>query len=187
MTRWSTLALLLALGLLTVARAQTVRDAARDVLELAKQSEAGKDVDARAKALKRKYARVNTVMGLYNPRSRGGIGFGPQTKGRSDAIEQKFLNLGKTELSAETLKKESAELVRLAHINLVAAEVTRGFAPAKPFLGRGKKEWEQDVEALKKASRELLKAVKDGDTKAVKTAAGRINNACNSCHGDSRD
>ena len=105
MTRWSGLALLLVLGLLAAARAQTGRGAAKDVLELAKQSEAGKDVVAQAKALKRRYARVNTVMGVYNPRSRGGIGFGPATKGRSDAIEQKLLNLAKTELSAETLKK----------------------------------------------------------------------------------
>jgi cytochrome c556 len=106
---------------------------------------------------------------------------------RSDAIEQKLIDLGKRELSAEALKKESADLTRLAHINQVVGEMTRSYAPARPFLGRGKKEWEQDVTALKKASQDLLKAVKASDPRAVKAAVSRINAACNSCHGDSRD
>ena len=62
------------------------------------------------------------------------------------------------------------------------AEVVHRFAPAKPVLGRGKKEWERDVEALMAGSRSLLKAVKANDPEAAKATAVQINNACNSCH-----
>jgi hypothetical protein len=117
-------------------------------------------------------------MRLFNPRSSGGLGFGP----RGVAIEWKLLDLGDAGISAEALKKEAADLRRVAGVNLVLAEVTRGFAPEKPFLGRGKKEWERDVEALKAGSQELLKALQAGSPKDVQAAAGRINNACNNCH-----
>ena len=117
-------------------------------------------------------------MNLYNPRDRGGIGFGP----RGIAIERKLVDLEEKPLAAETLKKEATALVRLAHINLVMAEITHGFAPDKPFLGKGKKEWQRDVEAMKAASRSLLKAIAASSPKDVQLAAARINNACNNCH-----
>jgi hypothetical protein len=163
---------------LTAGRAQDVKGPGKDVLDLARQAEAGKDVAKNAVALRKRFASVRAAMNLYNPRSRNGIGYGPRGVG----IERRLVDLEEQPVDAETLKKESAELVRVAHINLVMAELTRGFAPQKPFLGRGKKEWERDLEALKTASRELLKAVKDGSPKAVQAAATRVNNACNNCH-----
>jgi hypothetical protein len=170
--------LALAVGLLPAARTQDVRGPAREVLELALQAEAGKDVTERAAALRKRFRNVGAAMRLFNARSQGGIGFGPRAVG----IEHRLVELGERGLSEATLKKESAELARVAHINLVMAEIVRGFAPTKPFLGRGKKEWERDVESLKAASAGLLKAVKSGAPKAVQAAAARVNTACNNCH-----
>jgi hypothetical protein len=165
---------------LTAGRAQDAKSLGQEVLELARESAAGKDVAKGAQALGKRFGSARAAMRLYNPRSsrNGGIGFGP----RGLAIERRLIDLGEQATSAQTLKKESAELTRVAHVNLVMAEVLRGFAPAKPFLGRGKKEWEQDLEAMKVGSRGLLKALEAGDPKAVQAAAARINNACNSCH-----
>jgi hypothetical protein len=163
---------------LVAGRAQDAKGPAKEVLELAREADAGKDVAARAAALKKRFGNVRGAMRLFNPRSAGGLGFGA----RGVAIEHKLLNLEEAGISAEVLKKETAHLRQIAQVNLVLAEITRGFAPEKPFLGRGKKEWERDVDALKTASKELLKALQAGSPKDVQAAAGRINNACNNCH-----
>jgi hypothetical protein len=168
----------MAVAVLAAGRAQEVKGPGKEVLELARAAQAGKDVTMKAVALRERFTGVRAAMNLYNPRSRGGIGFGP----RGVAIERRLLDLEEQPLDEPALKKESAEWARVAHVNLVMAEITRGFAPPKPFLGKGKKEWERDVEALKKASKELAKAVEAGSPKAVQAAAKRINNACNNCH-----
>lgn len=170
----------LALAVLAAGRAQETRTPAEQVLELAQKSEAGKDIDKQAAALGQKFGNVRAAMRLYNARNQrpGGIGFGPQGQG----IERRLLNLGEQHMTADALKKESVDLTRVAHINLVVAEITRGLAPEKPVAGSGKKEWERDVEAMKSASQDLTKALKAGDPRAVQTAATRINKACISCH-----
>jgi hypothetical protein len=170
--------LVLGAGLLS-ARAQDLRGVGKDVADLAREAEAGTDVSKKAAALAKRYARTGAVMRVYSPRARGGIGFGP----RGEGIEYKFLDLGERPLSAAALKKESPDLLQLAHVNMVVAEVLRGHAPEKPVAGRGKKEWVRDLEGLKRGSQALLQAVKAGDPKAVQVAAVRINGACNSCHG----
>jgi hypothetical protein len=165
-------------ALLAVGRAQDVGGPGKKVLELAQEAESGKDVAKKAAALKPQFTGVRAAMNLFNPRSRRGIGYGP----RGVAIERKLLDLEEQALSAEALKRESAELIRLAGVTLVLAEVTRGFAPAKPFLGKGKKEWDRDALTMKTASRDLLKALRAGSPRDVQAAAKRINNACNNCH-----
>jgi hypothetical protein len=167
-----------ALAMLAAGRAQDAKSSGKAVLDLAREAEAGKDVAKKAAALRNRFRTAAAAMRLYNPRSRGGLGFGP----RGDGIEGKLVDLGEQVLADATLKKESAELKRVAGINLVMVEITRGFAPEKPFLGRGKKEWERDLEALKKAAVDMAKAVDAGSPKDVQAAAVRINNACNNCH-----
>ena len=169
---------LVAAVLLTAAPAQEVKGPAKAALELARESEAGKDVAKGAAALAKRLGGVQAAMRLYSPRSRGGVGLGPRGVG----IERRLVDLGEDGITSEGLKKESTDLTRLAHVNLVVAEATLAFAPAKPFLGRGKAEWGRDLGEVKEASRALLKAVEAGDPKAVQGAAVRVNNACNRCH-----
>jgi hypothetical protein len=165
-------------GTLTAVRAQNARGPAKDVLELASEAEKGKDVATRAAALKKNFRSIGAAMRLYNPRDRGGFGFGPKGVG----MEYRLVTIGEDGISADVLKKESAELRRLAAVSIVMGEVVRGFAPAKPFLGRGKKEWDRDVDAMKAASASLLKAIEANSPKDVRTAVTSINNACNNCH-----
>ena len=179
--RWR-LALALAGAGALAACAQGVKGPAKSALELAREAEAGKDVTKGIAALSKQLGGVEAAMKLYGPRSRGGVGVGPKGVG----IERRLLDLAEDGVSAEALKKEAADLTRLAHANVVVAEATHAFAPAKPFLGRGKKEWDRDLTAVKDGSRELLKAIREGDPKAVRSAAARVNNACNSCHDGAR-
>jgi hypothetical protein len=166
------------LATLSAGRTQDARARWKDVVELAGQADTDKDVAKKSAALKKRFATARAAMQLYNPRTQGGLGFGQREVG----IEAKLVTLGEDGIDAETLKKESDEWKRVARINLVMAEIIGGFVPAKPFLGRGKKEWERDVGAWKTASRDLLKAIEGGSPKEVKTAVARINNACNNCH-----
>jgi hypothetical protein len=173
------LAVVVVVIVLAPGRAQVAKkERGKEVLELAREVEAGKDITKRAAVLRKGFGNVRAAMNMYNPRARGGIGFGP----RSMAIERRLVDLEEDGVSAETLKKESAELARVAHINLVMAEIVIGYAPKKPVLGRGTKEWERDLDLVKTGSSDLLKAVKAADPKAVKAAAARINNGCNNCH-----
>jgi hypothetical protein len=176
----SVLALFTALFVLQPANAQKGAAARGEVLALVREAEAGKDFAEKAARAGKRYGRVTTIMRVYNPTTEGGIGFGPE---KGDSLEQKLLDLARRELTPDRLKKESAELARLAHINLVVAEMIRPHAPLEPVAGRGKKEWDQDVENLKKVSRGLLEAVRASDPAAVRAAAFRINRTCDRCHG----
>src|SRR5262245_44632330 len=86
--------------------AQMVKGKAKDVLDVAKESEDGKDVTKKAAALKKGFGNVRGPMAMYNARARGGIGFGAKGSG----IERRLIKLGEDGLSAEALKKEAADL-----------------------------------------------------------------------------
>jgi len=164
-----------------------IKKAQKDVLDLAKLVEQGKESEVAGKAatIKKSYEDLNTVMHVYKPSPKGGIGFGKPAAG--DGIELKVIALGKRALPPATLKKEKDDLVKMAYINIAMAEVAAQYAPAKPKGGKGAKEWKQYASDQKKASLELIKAAQAGDPAKVKAAANNINNACNNCHSDFRD
>jgi hypothetical protein len=163
-----------------------IKAAQKDILALAADIAADKKIDpARAAAIRKKYEDLNHLMIGFKPRDKKGIGIGP--KGAGDGIELKLNNLGKRKLSPMQLAKESKELLRMASINLAYAEIVYHYAPAKPKLGKGAKEWKQYTAEMKMANREFINAVKAGKPDLVKTAANNINNTCNSCHSDFRD
>jgi hypothetical protein len=183
------LGLALAIGMVTVADVRgadekDIKKAQKLIIDLAKESLAGKDISKKAAALKKDVEELDAWMHAYKPRGKGGIGFGPE---KTNGIEMKIINMGKRALPAATLAKEADELIMAAHINIVLAEIARGYAPAKPKGGKGKKEWIQHVEDQKKAADELIKAVKAKNAAAAKSAANNLNQACNNCHTDFRD
>lgn len=150
----------------------------KEFLALVGEVESGKDVSKQATALGKKFGGVRTTMNLYNSKAHGGIGFGVKGTG----MEARLVALEEKGITDEVLKAEAKELKKLAQITVVMSDALRGYAPAKPFLGRGKKEWDGDLETMKSGAQELSKAIAANDPKAVKAAATRINNACNRCH-----
>jgi hypothetical protein len=166
---------------------EEIKKAQKDVLDLAKEIEQGKNVSAKAAAIKKKYEDLNTVMHAYKPKEKGGIGTGIPGLGKGDGIELKLNNLGRRALAKAALQKEAAQLVKMGYINAAIAEIAEHYAPAKPKAGKGAKDWKQHSADQKKAARELIAAAQAGDSARVKTAANNINNACNNCHADFRD
>lgn len=164
---------------------EAIKQAQKDLIELAKAIEDGKDGKALAAAMKKKYEDLAPIMHAYKPSPKGGIGVGKKAAG--DGIELKIINLGKRALSAANLGKEKDDIVKMAYINAAIAEVTYLYGPAKPKGGKGPKDWKQHTDDQLKASLELAKAVKAGEAAKIKTAANNLNNACNNCHTDFRD
>ncbi len=162
---------------------EDTKKAQKDVLDVAKDLEGGKNVDAKVAAIKKKYEDLNTVMHIYKPKNKGGIGYGPMGKG----IELQILDWGKRAPAAGTLTKEKDDIVKVGYINLAMAKIAHAYAPAKPKGGKGAKEWKGFADDQEKATLELIDAAKKGNGAALKKAAGNINNACNNCHSDFRD
>jgi cytochrome c556 len=181
---------LAAVALGAVSRAdddEEVKAAQKDVLALAKDVAAGKatdrDIAKKAGRIARKYEELHTVMHVYKPKAKGGIGYGKDGAG----IELKIIGLGKRRLTAAALAKEKDELVKMADINIAVAEIAMPYAPSKPKGGRGAKDWRAHVADMRKAAQALKKGVREGKSDAVKAAANSLNNACNNCHTDFRD
>lgn len=164
-----------------------IKEAQKDVLDLTKDVSAAKPdakaIEAKAGKIKKKYEELNTVMHIYKPKDKGGIGYGKAGEG----IELKIIGLGKRALAPAALTKEKDELVKLANINIAMAAITKHYAPTKTKGGKGKKDWEQHCEDMRKGAEALIKAVKGNTPAAVKAAANDLNNACNNCHTDFRD
>jgi cytochrome c556 len=186
------LALLLAMTLVTTAGAahrdddKEIKAAQKDILDLAKAIEDGKDgkaVATQVAAIKKKYEELGTVMHIYKPRDKGGLGFGTAPKG---GIEFKIRDLSKRKLAPMTLQKEAKELLRLGYVNIALAEIAKPYF-GKPKGGKGKKDWDQHLDDQKKAAQELIAAVKAKDVNAIKKIADKLDASCNNCHSDFRD
>jgi hypothetical protein len=165
-------------------KGKSPKEQPKSVLELARLAEEGEDIVKPAAGMKSQYKQLKDIMESYKSRTRKGIGFGP--KSPDDGIETKIIALGKQAPTAAALKKERAELIRLAHVNIAVSELARHFVP-EPKDGKGKKDWQKHCDDLKKTSQDLVKAVKASDTKAVQKAAAGIQGTCNRCHVDFRD
>jgi hypothetical protein len=155
------------------------------LVELAKLSEEGQDVSKAAEALKEKYKELKNVMSGYKSRARKGIGTGPASP--EDGIETKIIALSKQAPTAATLKKEKADLLRVAHVNVAVSEMARLYKPKKARQGKTRKDWLKYCDDLKQGAEDLIKAVKANDPKAVQRGAAALQAACNRCHEDFRD
>jgi hypothetical protein len=181
------LGVVLAMGVVSGVRAfqpANADKARKEILDLTNQSLAGLDISKKAQEVKKKLDDLEPFMHAYKPAKRGGIGFGPE---KTNGIEMKIIQLMKRPLPPATLAKEANELIRMAHINIVMAEITRAHAPGKPRAGKGKKEWLRHVDDQKKAAEELIRAVRAQSPDRVKKAAANLITACNDCHTNFRD
>ena len=98
-------------------------------------------------------------------------------------VEAKIIALQRTERgpSAAVLKKEAADIIKLAEVNMAMAEIAKPYF-TKAAEGKGKKDWDKWLDEQKKASEDLIKAVKASDSKAVAKAAKELLASCTDCH-----
>jgi hypothetical protein len=181
------LVLALAIGTLAAdlrgAEDKDVKKARKLILELAKESLAGKDISREVAAARKEVDDLEAWMHVYKPRGRSGSIGTDWTEG----IEVQIIRLGKKPLAPTALAKHSDQLMQFAHINLVMAEVARSYASAARKPRNAKQLWDRHVQAQKRAAEELIRAVKAKNPTGLQKAATRLNAACNDCHSDFRD
>ena len=183
------LALMAAVALMSAplrAEDEDAKKAQKDILALAETLEKGSDGKSAVAAIKKKYEELNSIMHVYKPSTKGGVGVG--AKGANDGIERKIALLARTELSKAKLDKEKAALLKMAYLNLAVGKVAHAYAPQKSKPGKpGTKEWNGYAGEQEKASKDLLDAIKKGKTADIKKHALSLNAACTNCHSDFRN
>jgi len=157
-------------------------NARKEVLDVVKAVEDGKgdkELAAKAEAIKKKDIELNYLMKVYKLKEKGGIGFGEKPTSTS-GMEAKIIALQKP-LAKATIKKESKDLIKLAHLNIAMSEIARPHFQ-KPMDGKTRKDWDKWLDEQKAAAKELIEAVKKEDGKAVAKAAKDLLATCTECH-----
>ncbi len=177
--------------MLTVARgrdkdeADNLKAAAAAAPEVKKLADAAGD----PAALKKEGAAISSkfdllpIMWAFKPREKGGLGVGDKGEG----IELKLIALGKKAVPAKDMAGQAADLKRLAEVSRGIAEVTPDYAAKFTKTAKEAQEWKGYAEQMKKASDDLLGAVKTSNAKTLKDAANHLNASCNDCHTKFRD
>jgi hypothetical protein len=160
-----------------------------EILKLADAIEKGGNATkAEAGAIGKK-AELEDVMGLFRLRTKKGFGVGEKPGAITpDGIELFIINLGKRELRKDQLSSESKDLARAAYVTAAIAEIAESKCPVDKKQGdKDPKSWQLWSGDMRKAALDLAKASEAKDTKAVKTAANKVNSSCNACHAVFRD
>lgn len=151
------------------------------IKKLAATIKKGDDVKSDAESLAKK-EEVEEIMEVFKPRKKGGIGVGAPGAVTPDGIELKLINLGRDAPSPAALGKEAAALEEMAYIVAAVAKVTHAKAPTSNQGKKTVKDWKQWSSDMHDASIKLAEAAKSKSASDVKTAASKVNAACNSCH-----
>ena len=158
--------------------------------KIAKAIESGDDATAKkeAQALAKKIDDLDDLMHSFKPRDKKGLGVGSKAGVvQPDGIEQKLNAISRDGITPGQMKKEAENLVEAAWMTAAIGEVTVFKAPEKDKGKKTKARWTQYSKGTVAAAKEMAKAAKDMDVNAVKTAAVKVNNQCNSCHMYFRD
>jgi len=159
--------------------------ARKDVLDVAKAIEDGKGnkaIQAKAKAINVKGTDLADLMRVYKIRRKAGLGFGAKPADDS-GIEMKIMELPRNARgpAEAALKRDSEDLVKMAHVTLAMAEIARPYFN-KPANGKGKKDWNKWLDDQEQASKDLIAAVKARNGRAVAAAAKKLQTSCTECH-----
>jgi len=137
---------------------------------------------ALAKALA-KATELEDVMHVFRPRKKKGIGVGDKPGAVTpDGIEQQLIALGRDAPAAALLAKEGGALARMGYVTAAVGEFTIAKAPEKDMGKKTKARWGQYVNGMLDGAKDLAAASKAMKAEAVKAAAIKLTNNCNSCH-----
>ena len=134
-----------------------------------------------AEAIAKKIEDLADLMDLFKPTKKGGIGFDDKT-----GIEQMLQGLGRDAPSGASLKKNAEGLQKMAYRTAAMALITHERPVSKASSGGARKEWNGWSDDIVEGSIKLAAAAKAMGAADVKTAAAKINAACNSCHSKHR-
>jgi hypothetical protein len=139
--------------------------------------------ETKAKALAKKVDDLDDLMHSFKPRNKKGIGVGSKAGVVTpDGIEQKLDAVAKDGITDQQLGKEGQALNEAAWMTAAIAEVTKYKAPEKDKGKKTKARWGQYVNGMLAGAKDLAAASKAMKADAVKAAAVKLTNNCNSCH-----
>ena len=186
------------LGLLAVTFFQTAGRSRADIdkkmhdalVEIAQAIQKGDTATAetKARALAKAVEELDDLMHSFKPRNKKGLGVG-STAGvvTPDGIEQKLDAVAKDGITPGQLTKEGKALDEAAWMTAAIAEVTKYKGPEKDKGKKTKARWGQYTKGMLEGAKELSAAAKGMNADAVKAAAVKLTNNCNSCHMYFRD
>ena len=148
----------------------------------------GATAATKAKALAAKVEDLDDLMHSFKPRNKKGLGVGLKAGVVTpDGIEQKLEEIAKDGITDQQLAKEGKALNEAAWMTAAIAEVTKYKAPEKDKGKKTKARWGQYVNGMLDGAKNLASASKAMKADAVKAAAIKLSNNCNSCHMYFRD
>lgn len=154
---------------------------------------AGKDKDAKTMAADavKKLDDVEPVMHLFKPRKKdgkGGIGWGktPLANPAKDGLE-----VGLREIEGKGApagwEKQAAAYEEAGYAIAALADMAKAKGFDKYTGKRTKKEWDRHNDEMRVAAIAFAKAAASKKAAEVKTAAGKLNAICTSCHAIFKD
>jgi hypothetical protein len=126
---------------------------------------------------------LEDVMDLFKPVKKGGKGW----KGAkpTDGIELKIRELARD--GEKSVAKNAAMLEEISYTTAAIALIADAKTPEKDQGKKLRKNWQQWAQDVVDGTQGLAKAAKSKAAADVKTAATKMNNACNACHSDFRN
>jgi hypothetical protein len=144
--------------------------------------------ETKARALAKKIEELDDLMHSFKPRNKKGLGVGSKPGVvEPDGIEQKLEALAKDGITDQQLAKEGSALNEAAWLTAAIAEVTKYKAPEKDKGKKTKARWGQYTKVMFESAKDLAAAAKSMKADAVKAAAVKLSNNCNTCHMYFRD
>jgi cytochrome c556 len=151
-----------------------------DALERGDTAEAKKIADDLAKNVE----ELRDVMNLMRPPKGKRPGF--KVGEGKDGIETTVQSLAK-KADPNRVQKDADELVKMAYRIQAIAEVAKAKPTEKVEGQKMKMAWEGLVKDMGQGAQDLADAAKNKDAPALKKAAAKLDNTCNSCHETFRD
>jgi len=143
-----------------------------------------KEIKADAETVARKHGVEAVMTGVFKPRSKGGLGLGCKPGAIApDHIDLKINTMSKIALAREVLAQEAPDLLKMLEVVKATAEVTAFQCPVKVKMGdRDPKKWQDTCNDMGRFSAELIAAIKESDSQAVKAGAQKLYGTCIACH-----
>jgi hypothetical protein len=127
----------------------------------------------------------------FKLRTRGGLGIDcvKAPPGVRDGIEMSIFDLARAgrPVPPGFLGPNKHHLIAVARTTEAIGWMTYAHTPKKKSPGKDPADWVKSNDEMIQASRQLALAADAEDTKAIKEAAVRLNNACIDCHNIWRD
>ena len=188
--RWLVAGLVVGMGIVAGSGPSTAADADKELQEAVRKIGSAIEKKDAAEAKKQAAALakktdtdMESVMHLFSPRLKGGLGVGPKAdEVKPDGIEKKLQEMVKKPLAQDQLEGEAAALQQMGVDMAAICEVVTVLVPDKGDAAKKKKEWVAMTAELREAGLQLAAAAKDKKADPLHQAVRKAHASCEKCH-----